>query len=113
MDGEGCRCFFKEFMGNLKQDTHPIAGLTGGVLAGAVLQLFHDLQGVVHRLVGGMAVNSNHRADAAGVVFPLGNIQSFLLHGSHLSCLEHRFGPCVLRTVFPLKFRCIIRPSET
>lgn len=55
-------------MGNLQQDAHAVTGLSSGVLAGAVLQLFHDLQRVVHRLVGGDAIDGYHGADAAGVV---------------------------------------------
>ena len=60
--------FFKKLVGNLQKDAHAVAGLSSGVLAGAVLQLFHDLQRVVHGLVGGDAVNGYHGADAAGVV---------------------------------------------
>ena len=55
-------------MGDLDQNAHAVAGLAGGVLSGPVLQLFHDLQGSVHRLVGGTALGIHHSADAAGVV---------------------------------------------
>ena len=41
-----------QLVGHLEHDAHAVAGLAGGVLAGAVLQLFHDLQGVIHGFVG-------------------------------------------------------------
>ena len=55
-------------MGDLEQDAHAVAGLALGVLAGPVLQLLHDLQGVVHRGVAPAAPDVHHGADAAGVV---------------------------------------------
>ena len=60
-------------MGNLQQNPNAITGLARGVLAGPVLQLFHDLQGVVHGFVALPSVDSYHRANTAGVVFPYGS----------------------------------------
>ena len=62
-------------VGNLEQDAHAVAGLSGGVLAGPVLQLFYDFQGVVHSAIGSAPLDVHHRADAAGVVLKLGTIQ--------------------------------------
>ena len=62
-------------VGDLQQDAHAVAGLPGGVLARPVLQLLHDLQGVVHRGVGFPALDVHHAADAAGVVLKPGVIQ--------------------------------------
>ena len=56
-------------VGNLEHNADAVAYLPGGVLAGAVLQLFHDFQGVVHHPAALDAPDVDHRADAAGVVF--------------------------------------------
>ena len=73
-DATGCRRLFEEFMGNLQQDAHAVAGLSGGVLAGPVLQLFHDFQRVIHGAVVGLAVDADDGADAAGVMLQLGDV---------------------------------------
>ena len=53
---------------DLHHETHAVAGLAAGVAPGAVLQLLHDLERVVHRAVRLLAADADHRADAAGVV---------------------------------------------
>ena len=57
-----------ELMGDLNHQAHAVPRLAGGVLARPVLQLFHDFQGVVHRLIGLDSLDADHSADAAGVV---------------------------------------------
>ncbi len=66
--------FYHQLVGHLEQQAHAVAGLSGGVLSGAVLQLFHDLQRVVHRLMGLSALDVHDRADAAGVVLKTGAV---------------------------------------
>ena len=61
----------EEFVGHLGEDAHAVAGLALGVLARAVLQMFHDGQRVGHRLVALAAVNVHNGADAAVVVLEL------------------------------------------
>ena len=62
-------CFFEKVVGDLQQNADAVAGLPLGVLTGAVLQLFHDLQRIVHRLMGLCAVDVHHGADAAVIMF--------------------------------------------
>ena len=66
-------------VGDLHHEAHAVAGLAGGVLAGPVLQLFHDLQRVVHHAVGAAALQVHHRADAAGVVLEARVVQGIVL----------------------------------
>ena len=74
-DALGGGCLHHELVGHLEHDAHAVAGLAGGVLAGAVLQLFHDFQRVVHSFVCLDALQADHGADAAGVVLQLGVIE--------------------------------------
>ena len=69
------RGFDHEPVRNLHHETHAVAGFAAGVPAGAVLQLFDDLQRVVHGAVRLLAADADHRADAAGVVLKGGIIQ--------------------------------------
>ena len=85
-DALGGGCLDHQLVGDLDHQSHTITGLSGGILTGAVLQLFHDLQGVVHRLVGLDAPQAHHGADAAGVVLQAGIIQLFLLRFQHGCC---------------------------
>ena len=75
-----------QLVGDLDHEAHAVTGLSGGILAGTVFQLFHDLQGVVHRLVGLDAPQAHHGADAAGVVFQAGIIQLVLRRFQHGCC---------------------------
>ena len=58
-------------MGNLGEDPHAVAHLSGGVLAGAVLQLLNDVQGIVHHPVVLTPVDIDDSSDAAGIMFEL------------------------------------------
>ena len=85
----------KEGVGDLGEDAHPVAGLALGVLARPVLQLFHDLQGVVHRPAAGPALYVHHRADAAGIVLKFRAVQPFRFgrffpHASRLFLVKRR-----------------------
>ena len=71
--GRGGLC--KEFMADLQQDAHAVAGFSLGILACPVFQVLHDLQRVVQRPVALMSLNIHHRADAAVVVFKPGIVQ--------------------------------------
>ena len=63
-----CACRVpEEFMADLQQNPHAVAGLSQGILAGTVLQTLHDLQGVVHGLMGLFPVDVHHGTDAAGI----------------------------------------------
>ena len=82
----------EEGVGDLDQDAHAVAGLALGVLARPVLQLFHDLQRVVHRLVGLAAVDVHHRADAAGIVLK-GRVVEAPPHAALSSGFQHVVSP--------------------
>ena len=58
-------------MGDLREDSHAVAHLSGGVLAGAVFQLLHDVQSVIHHTSVLTPVNIHDTADAAGIMFHL------------------------------------------
>ena len=58
----------EEVVGNLQHDADAVTGLTLGVLAGAVLQLFYNRQCIVHRLVRFSALDIDDCADAAGIM---------------------------------------------
>ena len=75
-DSGQCRRFGEEFVSDLKQNAHTIAGLALGVLTGPVFQVLHNLQGVVKSLVALSALDVHHRADAAVVVLEPWVIQS-------------------------------------
>ena len=66
-------------VGDLEQNAHAVAGLSLGVPAGPVLQLFHNAQGVVYRLVTLTPLDVYHHADAAGIVLKLGIIEALLV----------------------------------
>ena len=80
----GCG-LYHQLMRDLEHQAHAVAGLSSGVLAGAVLQLFHDFQGVVHGLIGFIALQVHHRADAAGIVLKPGGVEGvvFLVSSRH------------------------------
>ncbi len=60
--------FLKKAVRYLQQNAHTVTRLPLGVFPGPMLQLFYDLQRIVHRLVALAAMNIHHRANAAGVV---------------------------------------------
>ena len=74
----------KEGMADLQEDPHTVPSLAGGVLPRPVLQVFHDLQGVLHRLAGRAAPSVHYRTDAAGVMAPF-----FWIHFAYL--FSHNF----------------------
>ena len=59
-------------MGHLDHQAYAIAHLAGGILAGAMLQFFHDLQRPVYGIIGLYPLNADHRADTAGVMLKFG-----------------------------------------
>ena len=79
----------KKRVGDLGEYAHPVAGLTLGILARPVLQLLHDLQGIVHCLMTGPALYVHHGANAAGVMLEFRAVQPspfsrFFPHASRL-----------------------------
>ncbi len=66
----------EELVADLQQDAHAVAGLTLGVLTGAVLQPLHDGQCIVHRLVAFTSLDIHHSANAAGIVLKLWIVQT-------------------------------------
>ena len=56
-------------MRDLREDPHAIAHFSGGVLAGTMLQLLHDVQGVIHHPAVLAPVDIHDTADAAGIMF--------------------------------------------
>ena len=69
----------EEPVGYLEHQTHAVPNLTGGVLAGPVLQLLHNFQRVVHRPAGPLPPDADDGADAAGVMLVLLSVQPALL----------------------------------
>ena len=75
-DAQGCGCFLKKTVADLRQDAYAVAGLALGILSGAVFQMLHDLQGILNGLVGLAALNVHNCADPAVVVLKAGIIQA-------------------------------------
>ena len=65
----------EEGVGNLSHQSYAVAGAAVRVPARAVLQLFHDLQRLIHDGAALLAINADHRADAARVVLHFGQIE--------------------------------------
>ena len=83
-------------MGNLKQDSHTVAGLSLGILSCPVLQIFYDLQRIGHGLVCLYPFHADNSADTAVVMLKFGTVQSHVvLFSVHLfflsSVLSHSF----------------------
>ena len=80
-------------MADLQHDAHAVAGLALGILAGAVLQPFHDAQGIADRLVAPAALDVHHSADAAGIVLELRVIQAKRrgVFRKLIHCLSHPY----------------------
>ncbi len=76
----------EQLVGDLRENADAVAGIAGGVLAGAVRQALDDLQSIVHRHVRADALDAYDGADAAGVVLKSGIVQSHLVcfHGSNI-----------------------------
>lgn len=76
-------------MGDLQQDAHAVSGLSGGVPARPVAELFHDRERVAHSLVAPSALKVNDGPDAAGVVLKAGVVKRILLSVFHT--FTHQF----------------------
>ena len=59
----------KESMRDLGQDPHTVTHLSGGVLAGAVIQFLHDMEGIIQDSVFFCSVDIYDRTDATGIAF--------------------------------------------
>ena len=66
----------EELVADLQQNAHTVAGLALGILAGTVLQPFHNGQCIVHGLVAFAALDIHHSANAAGIVLKLWIVQT-------------------------------------
>ena len=85
--------FGEELVTDLEHDPHAVAGLALCILAGAVLQLFHDAERVADSLVAFAALDIHHSANATGIVLKLGIVQAEGrgLLGKIIHCLSHPF----------------------
>ena len=63
-------------MGHLGHDAHTIAGAAVGVFACTVLQLFNNLQSLIHHAAFLPATDVRNRTDAASVVLELGSVKT-------------------------------------
>ena len=73
----------EEGMGNLEHNANAVTGLTGGVLAGTVLQTLYNGKGIVYRGIVLGAVNVDNGTDAAVVMLEGGIVKgrfSLLCH---------------------------------
>lgn len=66
----------EELVADLQQNAHAVTGLTFSILAGTVLQPFHNGQCIVHGLVAFAALDIHHSANAAGIVLKLWIVQT-------------------------------------
>ncbi len=81
--------FTEESIGNLNQDTSAVAHQWVGTHGTAVVQVFQNFQAALDNLVGTLAFDVRHKANATGVVFVAGGVHAFffgnlsnvLLHG--------------------------------
>ena len=76
------RGLFEESVRDLREDADAVADFARGVLAGPVLELLHDVQGVVEDPVVLSAVDVNYCSDAAGIVLSLVPHICILISGS-------------------------------
>ena len=81
------RRLLKQRVRQLRHDADAVAGGAVGVLAGAVRELFDDLQRAVERFMCSLSADIDNSADAAGVMLRL------LLQRPVLVRLFHGFGP--------------------
>ena len=63
-------------MADLQQDADAVASLSVGVFSRAVLQVFYDMQRVIHGLVALSSFYIDNRANTAVIVFQTGIIKS-------------------------------------
>ena len=74
-----------QFVGHLDHQAYAIAHFAGGILAGAVLQFFHDLQRPVYGVIGLYPLNTDHCTDTAGVMLKTG-----VVHGADILLLRFK-----------------------
>ena len=79
--------FGKEFMGDLKQDPHTVAGFSFCVFSRPVLQVLHNVERPFHRQVAFDPPAVHHGADPAVIMFKCGTIESLLLFSHTWSLL--------------------------
>ena len=83
VNAKGSGSFLEKLVADLGQDANTVAGFALGVLAGAMLQMLHDLQRILDGFMGLAALDVHHRADTAVVMFQARVIQAGrLLHRS-------------------------------
>ena len=75
-DPGGSGRFGKEFVPDLHQDANAVAGFALGIFAGAVLQMFNNLEGVIDGAVRFAALDIHHRANAAVVMLKTRVVQT-------------------------------------
>ena len=71
MEAQFLHRFAEKFMRNLLQYTYTVSDLAVCVLAGPVLQLFHNVKRIIKNTMIRMTVNIDNHADTAGVMFVL------------------------------------------
>ena len=59
----------KKVMGNLHQNTGPVAAFLVRAFCAAMIQVFQNLQGIVDNAVGFFPFNIHNKPDTAGVMF--------------------------------------------
>ena len=70
-DAALCGSLLEEAVADLRQNADAVADLAGGILAGAVLELLHDVQCIIEDLIILVSVDVDDGTDAAGIVFLL------------------------------------------
>lgn len=75
VDAQGRADFGEKTVRHLGQNAHAVAGLSLGVPAGAMLQIFHNGQRVGYDPVAFATVDIGDGADTAAVMLPLGAVQ--------------------------------------
>ena len=75
-DSRGFGGLSEEAVGNLKHDSYAVSGFPFCVLSGPVLQILHDVEGLVHCFMGLESLNIGYRSDSTVIVFESGVIQS-------------------------------------
>ena len=60
---------FEEGMADLGENPDAVPDLSRGIFPGAMLQLFHDFQGIVHDVTALPSFDVNDNSDSAGIPF--------------------------------------------